>query len=112
MTPSPKPALIRITEIKQKVYPTDFALTLGEVQKEIAFLVGIYGADAGFVYEKDYCESPYDKPSSCFCITTERDETDDEQKVRLFAEGSHINLQLAQELATYARLKIKFKDLD
>lgn len=97
-----------VRDMLQDVSPYDIDCTLEDLQTKVNRWVTEYGRDARLEWDPHHYESYNPDPSPRFRIMADREETDEEYKVRIETERVQKAIIEARELAELERLQKKF----
>lgn len=86
----------------------DFEGTLSRIRDRLEDLINQHGPDASLNYDPHFYYDYDHEPTPRYEVYVERDETDDEVKVRLLQNAEHIRKREEAEKAEFERLSKKF----
>ena len=101
-----KKLVIRVD--KEELSPYEFEGTIGQLIEYLQGKLKTYGPDAKLNWNSDYWAAYADTPSPRYEIYVDRDETDEEQRIRIEKELAHKAAVEAKERAEFERLQKKF----
>jgi hypothetical protein len=107
-----KPPKFVITEKVEEVSPYDFESTLGSLALKIEAWIHKYGSSARLDWSPDHWFRYDTSPSPRFFVLVDRDETDEEYKLRVSTLKLVEKAQVEKDLAELKRLKTLYKDVE
>ena len=103
-----KPKKRIVTESVEDVAPYELEMKLGDLYNRIAEWIQEHGADARLDWDAHFYYDYDPNPSPRFNIKKDREETDEELKVRLDQEKQRLAETEARERAVFEQLSAKF----
>jgi hypothetical protein len=99
---------LKIKERVDDISTWEFEGTLATVLERVQTLIERHGPDARVNYNQHFYYDYDNEPTPRYELYAEREETDDELKVRMLEQAEHIRKREEAEKAEFERLSKKF----